>query len=275
MNGFTGVMDVALTREQAVSEEIVLIPPPYLSPSSMGTFNQCPQKFKFNKIDMLPDSPTKETLLGNFVHEVLEFFYAMPSESRTKDVAKSLASQVWLGSNWEERVKPFVPNPDEFRLFRWNAWWCIEHLWDIEDPTLTEPAGIETELNGELAGVSLKGFIDRYSINDETLTISDYKTGKTPKKHYVDDKFLQLKIYATLSEAIGMPPTSSIELLYLKDGVVFKAPLTDSDKYDVIKYVTSTKARIDEACDTHEFPANRSILCDWCSYRRVCPAWKK
>ena len=45
-------------------------PPPHLSPSSMGTFEQCPLKFKYSKIDMLKDDPTEATLMGNFVHDV-------------------------------------------------------------------------------------------------------------------------------------------------------------------------------------------------------------
>jgi len=258
-----------------VSEAFIPTPPPYLSPSSMGTFNQCPQKFKFNKIDLIQDDPTEATLMGNFVHEVLESFYAVSPELRDLTLLKRLAGSVWDEASWLDRVTPWLRNPETIRLFRWKSWWCLENLFKVEDPASVDASYIEYELNGELNGVMLKGFIDRFTVNDSTVTISDYKTGKTPQKHYVGDKFLQLKIYATLAEAIGLPTTNTLELLYLKDGVAFRIPFTDGDRQDVVEYVTRTKTNIDIACDLGEFSANRSILCNWCSYKKICPAWNK
>jgi len=258
-----------------MSDAFIPTPPPYLSPSSMGTFNQCPQKFKFNKIDLIQDDPTEATLMGNFVHEVLESFYAVSPELRDLPLLKRFAGTVWDESGWMDRVTPWLRDPEKIRLFRWNSWWCMENIFKVEDPTSVNASYIEYELNGELSGVMLKGFIDRFTVSEETVTISDYKTGKTPKKHYVGDKFLQLKIYATLAEAIGLPTTKTLELLYLKDGVAFRIPFTDDDRQEVVNYVTSTKRNIDAACETGDFPTNRSILCDWCSYKKICPAWNK
>ncbi|MGA0152949.1 MAG: PD-(D/E)XK nuclease family protein, partial [Ilumatobacteraceae bacterium] len=50
----------------------MLTPPAYLSPSSIGTYRDCPQKFKFSRIDGLKEPPTWATHLGTFVHDVLE-----------------------------------------------------------------------------------------------------------------------------------------------------------------------------------------------------------
>lgn len=254
----------------------VLTPPPYLSPSSMGTFVQCPQKFKFNKIDLIPDAPTKETLLGNFVHETLEALYALEPDQRTLPMAKSLAGQVWEVGDWASRVQRYVPKPDDLRLFRWSAWWCIENLWKLEDPTLIEPAGIEVEVNGLLGGiVTVKGFIDRYSVNDGKITISDYKTGKTPRGDYVADKFKQLQIYGALAKRQFGLDVERIELLYLKDGVRLEASFTDADIRSVSDYAVAVFYEIESACLTENFPTHKSRLCDWCSYKSICPAWRK
>jgi putative RecB family exonuclease len=250
------------------------VAPPHLSPSSIATFRQCPLRWKYNKIDKIPDPSGKEALMGNFVHDVLEKLYGLPPEDRSKEQAQSLARDMWDGQNWEKRVSPLIPDDDEYRLFRWKAWWCIENLWKIENPEEIEPDGLEFELNGEVSGVQLKGFIDRFTMDEGGgVVISDYKTGKVPRKEYVDERFMQLRIYGTLVDALDIGHTSGLELLYLKDGVKFEAPFGDEDVINTGMYVRSAKDDIDKACATDDFPAQKSVLCGWCSYKNICPLW--
>ena len=240
----------------------------------MATFRQCPLKFKYNKIDKIPDPSGKEALMGNFVHDVLEELYKVEPEGRSKEQAQSLAREMWSGRNWEKRIKPLVPDAEEYRMFRWKAWWCIENLWKIENPEEIEPDGLEYELNGEVSGVQLKGFIDRFTMDEGGgVVISDYKTGKVPRKEYVDERFMQLRIYGTLIDALDIGHTSSLELLYLKDGVKFEVPFGDEDITKTSVYVRSAKDDIDKACATGDFPAQKSVLCGWCCYKGICPLW--
>jgi len=253
-----------------------LVPPPHLSPSSMGTFNQCPQKFRYSKIEQISDEPTSATLMGNFVHEVLEYFYAAQSEHRTIGTLKTLASTTWEKSDWLDRVTPWIGNDAEvIRMFRWNSWWCLENIFKVEQPETVDPTYIEYELNGDLAGVRLKGFIDRLTINDTETVIADYKTGKTPQPKWVADKFLQLKIYGSLTVELGVGRPDYLSLLYLKDGTLFRHEFTDDDIEETRVYVRTTKDAIDKACATHEFETRKSRLCDWCAYKRICPAWRR
>jgi len=240
----------------------------------MGTFRQCPLKFKYNKIDKIPDPSGKEALMGNFVHDVLEELYKVEPTDRTQARAKTLAREMWSSGNWEKRVKPLVPDAGEYRLFRWKAWWCIENLWKIENPEEIEPDGLEFELNGEVSGVQLKGFIDRFTMDEGGgVIISDYKTGRVPRKEYVDERFMQLRIYGTLVDTLDIGRTSGLELLYLKDGVKFEAPFGNEDVINTGIYVRSAKDDIDKACATGDFPAQKSVLCGWCSYKNICPLW--
>jgi len=250
------------------------VAPPHLSPSSMSTFRQCPLKFKYNKIDKIPDPSGKEALMGNFVHDVLEELYGLPPEDRSQEQAQSLARSIWDGQNWGQRVHPLVPDEEEYRMFRWKAWWCIENLWKIENPEHVEPDGLEYELNGEVSGVKLKGFIDRFTMDESGgVVISDYKTGKVPREQYVDDRFLQLRIYGTLVDTLDIGRTASLELLYLKDGVKFEVPFSEEVLINTSAYVRDVKDDIDKACATGDFPAQKSVLCGWCSYKGICPLW--
>lgn len=249
-------------------------PPPYLSPSSMSTYRQCPQKFKFSKIDGIPDKPSQATLLGNFVHEILEVFYVLPPENRSVEAVKKIASDVWTESNWAERITGYVPEGGE-RSFRWSAWWCVENLWKVENPQLVNPLGIEREVNGFLGDARVKGFIDRYDLMDDgNVLIADYKTGKTPAKSWVSDKFLQLRIYAALMGQT-MTNVTKLRLLYLKDGVSFSFDLTDKSIEETVNYVQETHSMVQKSCETGDFPFSRSRLCDFCAYKNICPGWIK
>lgn len=251
----------------------MLNPPAHLSPSSIGTFGQCPLKFKYSKIDLMQEDPTEATLMGNFVHDVLENLYKEEPHNRNSSLAKQIAADLWE-NGWGERVAPWVKSGEAIRLFRWKSWWCVENLWKIENPSDVSPSGLEYELNGEIGGVRIKGFIDRFSGPQDHITVSDYKTGKTPKPNWVNDKFFQLLVYAHLLESTGVGNTKTVELLYLKDGIKYQHSVTDEDFEKVKSSVIETKKQIDIRCESGEFEPNKSILCNWCSFRKVCPAWR-
>lgn len=212
--------------------------------------------------------------MGNFVHDVAEEFYKHEPDDRNPQLAKLLASQLWE-EKWRIQVEPWVKGEDELRGFRWNSWWCIENLWKIEDPKKVNPSGLEHEVNGEVGGVRIKGFIDRFTIEEEGLVISDYKTGKVPKPRYAGDKFFQLYLYAHLLRSEGLGQAQKVELLYLKAGKTISSIVKDEDLESAEKTVVDTKKVIDECCDTGHFEPNQTILCNWCSYKSICPVWSK
>ena len=269
--------------QQLVVNEVT--PPTYLSPSSMSTFKQCPQKFKFNKIDLIPDPSNHWAVLGNFVHDILEEMYKLPPELRTLENSRPIARQIWDEKWAEEALKVIGGFKITYKLqsfneiealkrFRFLAWQCVENLWDIEDPKKIEPTGLEYELNGEVSGVMLRGFIDRYSQTEGkmSLTVSDYKTGKTPTID-VDEKFLQLLIYAKLLSALGVGDVDKVELLYLKDKVRLEKKVTSDDLSRTVEYIQTTKSEIDKSCASGVFESRKSFLCNFCSYKKICPAW--
>lgn len=251
-----------------------LEPPPHLSPSSLATFEQCPLKFKYSKIDLLPDISGKEALLGNFVHDILEILYSLPPNERTIQSARIIAADCWANKGWGEKITNLVRSATEIKKIRWQAWFCVENLWLVEDPTVITPAGIEHELNVSIEGVAIKGFIDRYTkSNNNSLIISDYKTGKTPSKNWLSSKFEQLRIYAALMNITQPLPVSSLELIYLKDGVKFIENTTQEMLINTINRIHKIKSDVDTRCESGVFEAKKSKLCDYCSYKSICPAW--
>lgn len=250
-----------------------LKPPDYLSASSILTFEQCPLKYRFSRIDGMREDPTEATLLGNFVHDILEDLYNLPNDERTLERAKSIARHQWE-SSWGSQISEWVPT-DKLNKVRWGAWWCIENLWKLENPQSINPEGCETEVNVAIAGVNVKGFVDRWSKNDSgNIVVTDYKSGKTPQPRYQVQKYVQLIIYALALEEMGVGKVEEVELLFLKDGDRLRRKVNSEDAFSVTKMIVDTREQIDKRCISGNFEAKPSRLCDWCSFKPICPYWK-
>ena len=66
----------------------VLELPHHLSASSITTYEQCPLRFRFSRIDRIPEPTTEAMILGTFVHEILEELYRIRPSARIPDYAK-------------------------------------------------------------------------------------------------------------------------------------------------------------------------------------------
>lgn len=216
-----------------------------------------------------------QTLLGNFVHDSLEHFYsAYQPQERNVVSARHSCTLVWDEGNWAERVNPFLDKKTSINDFRWSAWWCVENIFLLENPTLIIPSGVEYEVLGEIDGVLIKGFIDRWTEVDGVVTITDYKTGKTPAPKYMSDKWFQLGLYALLLAELNQKESFNLELFYLKDGVVKKNTPTIEDFTNVRNIIKTTKQEITNSHDDDKWTAIPTNLCNWCHYKRnICTYW--
>ena len=223
--------------------------------------------------------------MGNFVHEVLENLYALPLEERTQDTAgcskealmsrTGLISQIWYSDGWGEKVIPYLRN-QTISDFKWSCVWCVRNAFSVENPQSFTPDGIEYELNGKIGDVQMRGFIDRWLMENNTLVISDYKTGKTPSPRYMSDKFFQLSIYSLLLSQVVQSDDFKLELLYLKDAVKRTHVPTPQEFDEATETIITVKKEIDTSYESGNWEAIPSRLCDWCSYKRtVCTYWNQ
>ena len=250
--------------------------PKYVSPSSISTFQQCPLRYKYSRIDRLPEPSTEAQALGSMTHEVLEELMALPSAERTLPNARSILLAQWA-AKWNEEVLKLPLGDYDRHAFRWNVWRCVENYFALEDPTLVTLEGIECRLETNLEGIPVLGILDRWHFaEDGTAVISDYKTGKVAAKRYEGEKRLQLMVYVALHEEIYKSKVSSAELIYLKGSGTRVAYEPTPESLDLM-HTTLAKVwtGINESCDTGEFETKKTRLCDWCSYKGQCPAWRR
>ena len=248
--------------------------PVHLSPSSINTWEQCPYKFKLSRLDKISEPPTEAQMLGNFTHEILESLYLLPHGERTTNMARSIAASLWA-SRWSELTKQLHLNDEEIRRFRWQVWWFVEALFRLEDPTTVTLAGVEQKLEVNVSGVKLLGFMDRWHVgDDQRAVISDYKTGKKPRPQYEGEKRFQLGVYTYLvQEALGVE-VGYAELIYLKEGLRWGFEPNSQFVDSVVSTVERVWSEIKESCSDGVFVARRHKLCDWCSFKVSCPAWR-
>lgn len=246
--------------------------PSYISPSSISTFQQCPLKFKFSKLDRLPSESTEAQVLGSFVHEVLEELFKCERKDRTENTAKRLARELW-SSKWFEEYDALKEKSDE-NEFRWKAWWCIENYFAMEDPTSFDATGIEAKMNGEIDGVPIFGIIDRWHIEDDKIVVSDYKTGKKPRPQYEWEKKMQIAIYSMLLKAQTGMDVKRAELLYVKSGQFAKYELDSDLESEVRVEVKNTWEQVKSMCDSGVFETRTGPLCNWCDYQPICPEFR-
>ena len=235
-------------------------------------------KYKFSKIDKIPEPPTWFTHLGTFVHEVLEHFYQLDASERTVDTVRATATSRWQESDWEAQVLALIKPMGSIADFKKAAFECMTNLWIIEDPQQTELTGMEHEVLANIDGVELKGYIDRFIIGDDgNVIISDYKTGAIPNPRFKseDDKFFQLLVYALMLQEADQEETSKLQLLYLKHSENHEMIVTPVRLAVARGVIVETKELIDKACETGEFACNTSKLCDWCFHKSYCPAHTK
>jgi putative RecB family exonuclease len=257
----------------------VITPPAYLSPSSIETYRQCPQKFKLSRIDRISEPPTWFTHLGTFVHDVLEHMYQQDPDQRTLEHVRALAKVRWADGDWQNQVESLAEKKGTIADFKNQAFACMSNLFTLEDPAHTEFDGMEHNVSATVEGVALRGIIDRFTFGDDGITISDYKTGKVPNDRFKseDDKFFQLLAYALMLQEADQEETSKVQLLYLAKPVVHELSVTPV-KLSIAKgTIVETKEGVDNSCESGVFHCNVGTLCDWCFYKKTgdCPAFKK
>ncbi|MEM9200338.1 MAG: PD-(D/E)XK nuclease family protein [Actinomycetota bacterium] len=256
------------------SEAVVPTPPPRLSPSGAGTFEQCPRRWRMRYVERLPDPPGEAALAGSFAHRVLELFMQRAPEARTVDAAKLIAREEWPEVEADPDFQALGYDAEQAKQFRWKSWMAIEGLWALEDPKRVEVRATEQDVEADLGGVPFRGIVDRLDEEGDGLVVTDYKSGKAPSPRYRRGRLDQVLLYAAaVQEATGEMPVHA-RLLYLGQRPV-GIKVTQDEIDGVVEKLAGTWSAINTACDTDVFEPRTGPLCGWCPYVDRCPEGMK
>jgi len=67
-----------------------------LSPSAVSEYENCPQQYKYRKIDKLPEPPSLDAERGTLVHTVLQDLFDLPAADRNVQAAIDLLPSRWV-----------------------------------------------------------------------------------------------------------------------------------------------------------------------------------
>ena len=237
-----------------------------LSPTSLDTWETCPKRFWFEKVEKAPQGPpTLNMLAGTAVHRVIELLMFVPPAQRTIDTATGFARRA--------TAEALDGDLDEASLtaFKYLVWEGVVGYFGVEDPAGVVCAASERYVEAVVGGVPLRGYIDRLAWDGDDLLVDDFKNGKPPTFKYRGRKLRQLWIYGLILEELGTPAAGG-RMIFTTAGEVITTGMHQDLLGATLEDAQDAWAGIAKAAATGDWAPSRGPLCAWCPYLADCEA---
>lgn len=248
------------------------------SHSRLSTFEQCPLKYKFRYIDKIKPliEKTIEAHLGHTVHDTLEWVYNSVKENPEKapnlDEIINHYLKVWQKDMTGDILivkKQYTQKDYLNKGIQFLADYFQRH-YPFRDGTIECEKEITINLD---ENTRIKGFIDRlvYDIENNCYEIHDYKTAGTLPSQEKMDKDRQLALYSiAIKEIYG----EEKEVILIWHYLAYNHQIISRRTNEQLKNLKEeTRKLIENIRQTKNFLPNKSILCEWCEYKSICPEW--
>ncbi len=249
--------------------------PRSLSPSKLSAFKDCPLAFRFAAIDRLPEAPAPHMVKGTLVHSALErLFWDHPRGERTPETARACLDKAWSALQDEPDLVSLELAEAERDAFVADAASLVDGYLRLENPDAVDAVGVELTLEADVAGLRLRGIIDRLDVTaDGELEVVDYKTGRVPSVQQEHQRLGGVQFYALLCEQVLGRRPSRVRLMYLREPVVIEAEPSEQAVRGTRQRTSAVWSAIERACEHDDFRPRPSALCNWCSFKPLCPIY--
>ncbi|MDP3727182.1 MAG: PD-(D/E)XK nuclease family protein [bacterium] len=245
--------------------------------SALETYKLCPQKFKFQAIDRIPAKKSKAAVFGTHVHSSLRFMFSRDPLFPTLDEVLARFREQFSATAAEfapEEAELYLADGERIlkNFYAKNAPWNFSVV-DLEsrfEVLIEDPRRKETHV--------LAGRIDRIDKTEQGYEVIDYKTSRRMPSQADVDENLQLSIYS-----LGLqkrwphvkPEEITLSLYFLKHGEKLSTRRTAEATAATAESVTKTISKIQgKLASSERFEPMPGPLCDFCSYKPICPAWR-
>lgn len=245
--------------------------------SKISTFEQCPLKYKFRYIDKIYIIERSiESFLGEVVHSTLEWLYLSVKKNILPSIDEMISyyDEQW-SRNYNKKIISITYDKTPDFYYNKGIKFLIDYYLEqkpFNDNTIDVEKEIFTTLDNE-GRYKIHGYIDRLSYNADTkeYTIHDYKTSDSAPSQEKIENDRQLSLYSiAVKELFGKDKEVLLIWHYLSYKKRILSRRTNGQLENIKKQIMNI---IDKIETTEEFPPKVSRLCDWCEYRRMCPAW--
>jgi len=246
------------------------------SNSKLEVFEKCRLKFKFKYVDNIKVlEKSIDSFLGSMVHSTLEWFYNELKENKTPLIDDII---IYYSEKWKKNYnskKHFIirKNLTQKDYFNKGIKFLLEYYLKhrpFEEKTIETEKRIIIDLNEEH---KLIGYIDRLAYNEKenSYEIHDYKTANNlPRKEEIEQD-RQLALYSlAIKNEFGDDKEIHLVWHYLAFNKTIELKKTSRDLEQLKKGILELIKKIEA---TNEFPPNKSVLCDWCEYKKICPVF--
>ncbi len=247
------------------------------SHSKLGSFEQCPLKYKFQYIDKLETEveDTVECFMGSLVHQTLEKLHKDLKFQKLNTLKELLDfyNSEWK-KNWNDSIVIVKEQYDQENYRKMGDKYITDYYNRYSPFNQTKTIGLETQNMLDL-GEDYKFHvrIDRLSeAEDGVYEIHDYKTNNSLPIQGKLDSDRQLAMYS-LWVLENYPDAKKVRLIwhFLAFDKEMSSERTPSQLEELRKEVIELIKKVEKEKD---FKANVSALCDWCEFQPECPNFK-
>jgi DNA helicase-2/ATP-dependent DNA helicase PcrA len=232
-----------------------------LSAYAVESYATCPLKFKLEKDWRIPGEAAAAMQFGSAIHTVLRQYYDPAPHARELTVEDAVESFQ------REFAKAVIEDPLQRALYERLGAHQLRTVLASQPRGSIDVVAAELSFSFTLGGRKITGRIDRMDrIADNAVRVIDYKTGAPKTPRYAEDS-LQLSIYAMGARSMGFVP-QELEFLNLQNNEHQVTTRT-------AVHLEKARQRIEDAATgiaAGRFPAKPGQHCQWCDYRRLCPA---
>lgn len=236
-----------------------------LSHSSMYLYGNCPKRWHFKYIEKIPEKPKHFFSFGKSMHSVLEYFYDVQTlpPPDLEQVLKNYEEN-WLTEGYQNAAQEADYKAQGERILRE---YYAKHIDRFRIPYF-----VEYGFNLEVDGIKVVGYIDRIDkLDDGTLSVVDYKTGKAiPKARVAQDQ--QLTMYQMACEELLGLKVSELTFYHLTSQTALTVGPHKKEQIDVLREKIVNTAEQIKAEKFDPRPEERK--CGWCDYKPLCPVFK-
>jgi RecB family exonuclease len=218
-------------------------------------------KFKLERDWRIPGEAAAAMQYGAAMHTVLRQHYDPAPQASQPSMEETIASFQ------REFAKAVIDDPVQRSLYEKLGAQQLRELLTKQPRGSTDVLAAEVSFTFPLGAQKVVGRIDRIDrVRDNMVRVIDYKTGAAKTQRYAEES-LQLSIYAMGARAMGFVP-QELAFLNLKGNeqvVTTRSPAQ----------LERARQKIEEAARGIAgaiFEPRTGQHCQWCDFRRLCPA---